>query len=511
MNLRQFFTKKKIIWSVIILLLIGGIGYRCSVGKNTAGNIQTDVVKRQNLQQTVLATGQVVSSTDLQLSFKSAGVVSRVNVKEGDAVKTGTVLATLDQKDQLATLTQAQGALAQAQASYSKVLAGAASQDIAVAQAAVDSAKTALANAKVVQAQAVANALAQLVGLPAVAVPASSNTSTATLTVTGTYNGTEQGAYVVQVNSSNATYPTLNISGLESNSLVVNRTSQTPIGTHGLSVQISSTGTLNSGDTWTISIPNTQSASYAALNAAYQSALVAQKQQIDAAQSALDQAQAALSLKAAPARQVDIDAAKAQILTAQGQVQAAEANLEHTIIRAPADGTVTRVDVKVGEQASPSVPVLILQDIGNLHIEANVSEADIAGIQPGQSIDVTFDALGPERHFTAMVQTIDPASTVISGVVNYKVKASIAVINDIKPGMTANMTIMVAKKDGVLALLQQAIINKSDGQYVRVVDDPKTKTYHEVKVQTGLQADGGMVEIVQGLNEGQEVVTYIKM
>ena len=58
--------------------------------------------------------------------------------------------------------------------------------------------------------------------------------------------------------------------------------------------------------------------------------------------------------------------------------------------------------------------------------------------------------------------------------------------------------------------INNAIINKNDKQYVRVIDDPKNKTYHQVQVQTGLQADGGLVEITSGLNDGQEIVTYVK-
>jgi len=45
---------------------------------------------------------------------------------------------------------------------------------------------------------------------------------------------------------------------------------------------------------------------------------------------------------------------------------------------------------------------------------------------------------------------------------------------------------------------------------VRVIDDSKKKTYHEVQVQTGLQADGGLVEIISGLNDGQEIIIYMK-
>jgi HlyD family secretion protein len=145
-----------------------------------------------------------------------------------------------------------------------------------------------------------------------------------------------------------------------------------------------------------------------------------------------------------------------------------------------------------------------------LYAEALVSEADIASVVVGQSIDNTFDALGPYEHFESKVLVVNPASTVVSGVVNYKVIGSLENIPNIKPGMTANMTILVAEKKGVLTVSSSAIINKEDKRYVRVVDDTKTKTFHEVEVTTGLEADSGLTEILSGLTEGQEVVTYIK-
>ncbi len=154
--------------------------------------------------------------------------------------------------------------------------------------------------------------------------------------------------------------------------------------------------------------------------------------------------------------------------------------------------------------------VIVLQDVGNLHTEADVSEANVASLQLGQSIDYTFDALGPDKHFQGKVLTINPASTIISGVVNYKVTGNLDNIPNIKPGMTANMTILVAKKDNVLAIPSTAVINKNNKQYVKVIDDSKKKTYHEVQVQTGLPADGGLIEVVSGLEDRQEIITYIK-
>jgi multidrug efflux pump subunit AcrA (membrane-fusion protein) len=98
----------------------------------------------------------------------------------------------------------------------------------------------------------------------------------------------------------------------------------------------------------------------------------------------------------------------------------------------------------------------------------------------------------------------------VSGVVNYKVTGSLENIPEVRPGMTSNMTILVTERKGVLVVPTSSVINKDSKKFIRIVDDPKTKTYHEIEVQTGLEADGGLVEIVSGLTEGQEVVTYIK-
>jgi len=166
--------------------------------------------------------------------------------------------------------------------------------------------------------------------------------------------------------------------------------------------------------------------------------------------------------------------------------------------------------VKVGELAQAGVESMKLLNIGDLHTEALVSEADIASVTVGQSIDNTFDALGPDKHFTTTVLTVNPASTIISGVVNYKVTGSLEKIPDIKPGMTANMTIEVASKKNVLVVPASAIINKGGKHIVKVITDPKKKTYKEVEVETGLEADGGLTEIISGLTKGQTIVTYIK-
>jgi len=517
---KKFWTKKKIIWTIIIVLVVGAIGYRIFKPKNNAANIQTATVTKQDLKATVLATGQVVSSVDLNLGFQASGVVTKVNVVEGDQVKAGQVLATLDQASAAASLTTARGSLAQAQANYEKVLAGDSDTQIEVAQQAVDAAQVALNNATTTlattQAQestAVKNAYNTLLNTSITAIAASGNADAVTPIITGTYTGTNTGVYNITLYASGSGLQ-FQVSGLENASGNV-RNQPTPMGSFGLYIQFGSSNPAV-GDSWTVSIPNTYAPAYVTNYNAYETALQAQASavstaqgQVQSAQSALAQAQASLNEDLAQASSADIDVAKAQILSAQGQVDSAEAVLANTVLTAPSNGTITEVDIKVGEQATAMQEVMILQDVGDLHVEADVSEADIASLQPGQSVDITFDALGPDRHFTGSVLTVNPGATVISGVVDYLVKASIPNVPDAKPGMTANMTVLVAQKSNVLAVPSSATIDQNGNQYVRVIDNDKTKTYHQVQVQTGLQADGGLVEITSGLSEGQEIVTYI--
>jgi HlyD family secretion protein len=502
---KRWLTRNKIIIYVIIILAAGFFVMRSK--NNGASQIQTDTVKRMDLKQTVLATGQVTSETDLSLSFQTSGIVSRISTQVGDKVQAGQILATLSQSSQIASLTQAQGALAQAQAAYQKVLDGASNEDVAVTQVALDNAKSSLENTKLQQQVLADNAYSALLNSTPAAIASAGNTGSITATVSGTYTAKDQGQYqIVIVITGNGLK--FQYSGLETGSGSVDIAPQ-PIGTRGLYIQFSSTS-VPANNSWTISIPNTQASTYVTNYNAYQSALETQRVALTTAENVMSAAQAALDLKKAKARPADLAAAQAEVLTAQGQVQAAQSNLENTMIRAPAKGTITSVDVKVGELATALKEAIVLQDVDNLHVEANISEANIADLKVNQSAEVTFDALGLDRIFKAQVQQIDPASTVISGVVNYKVTLGLEKLSDIKPGMTANLNILTAEKDGVLAIPSRAVINQDSKKVVRLVTDAKTKAYKEVEVKIGLNADGGLVEVLSGLNEGQEIVTLLK-
>jgi len=519
--MKKFFTKKRIIWIAVLALIIGAIGWRIFSPKDASAGIQTDTVKRQDLQQTVLSTGQVVSDTNLNLSFQTGGIVRSVAVKEGDRVKAGRMLAMLDQGTAGASWTSAQGVLAQARANYDRVMRGSTSQQTDVAQKAVDATQVALDNAKKnldqVTAQQnllVKNAYSAWLNGGLAVLPGPSNLSISNPTVSGTFAG-NPGQYQIRLFDSGTAGVWYQLTGLESAQGQVRSAAPIALGTLGLFIQFPTTVAIT--DTWTVDIPNAKSTSFVTNNNAYEAAKATRAQTVqtaqntvDAAQAALSQARANLNLTMAPPAKADVDAAAAQVMSAQGQVLSAGAAYRNTILTAPADGTITAVNIKIGELASALQSVMGLQSVDKLHAEANVSEANVASLAVGQPVDFTFDALGPDTHVSGTLRVINPASTVVSGVVNYKVTANIDATAAIKPGMTANMTILVAKKDQILAVPSRAVIEHDHRQYVRVIDDAKKKTYHEAAVQTGLRADGGWVEIVSGLVEGQVIVSDIQ-
>jgi RND family efflux transporter MFP subunit len=484
--------KKKRYWiplAIVLLIVVITLLKPSSAVKNTV----TEVAKYSDLKQTILATGQVVSNTDLNLSFNTSGVVKAIKVKVGDEVKKGVVLATLDQASEAAALTSARGALAAANARYKRTLEGASNEEVALSQVILD-------QTKLTQDTLVENAYQNLLNsTPEVTSYPLSDDYTAP-TLSGTYNIGKEGQIIIEVGLSGGSFETR---GLITTTGDVSTTNPQPIGNSGLFIQFPGGVTLNYTE-WVIDIPNKNAADYLTNYNAYQSAL-------SQAKATIDQREAELALKKATARQSDIDLARADIITAQGQVEQAEAKYNNTVITAPLDGTITRIDLKPGELASALKEVIILQDVNNIYLEANVNEANIASLNLGMPVDVTYDAFGRDQTFKGTITKIDPSSTLISGVVNYKVTASVEQLENLRPGMTANMTIKAKEKGRVIAIPSRSILTDTDGsKTVRLIKNSKNKKWKEVPVMTGMEGDGSMVEVISGLMEGDEFVLLIK-
>jgi len=341
----QRIIKKKRFWIILGIVLII-FGYFIFKPKDVS-NIVTDKATYMDLKQTVLATGQVTSQTDLNLSFNSSGIVKSIKVKVGDNVKEGDVLATLDQGAQLANLTSARGALAAANARLTHTIEGASNEEITLAKIALANAKQNYTDTKSTQDTLVQNAYYNLLNSTPEAVPADGTSDYVAPTISGSYSLGKEGAINLEsYYSTNGT--SFKVTGLTSGSGTSNSIISQPIGDSGLYIKFPSTTNI-SVTNWVINIPNKKASNYLANYNAYQAALKTQSQAVSSATSDLEQAQATLTAKQATARPEDVAIAKAQVDSATGALQIAQGAYNNNFIYAPADGVITVVNVKIGE------------------------------------------------------------------------------------------------------------------------------------------------------------------
>lgn len=253
------------------------------------------------------------------------------------------------------------------------------------------------------------------------------------------------------------------------------------------------------------------------------------KNALSAAQDQLDLKKAGSTpeqIRAQEARvkqaQANLSSQSAQITQAWASVEQIQTQIQKATLKAPIAGVVTRMEAKVGEIILPTsqfaeVSLVTLISEGAYEIEANVPEVDIAKVKVGDLATVTLDAYGSDIEFDARVATIDPAETVVEGVSTYKTVFQFLEADErIRSGMTANMDILTDKRDNVLNIPQRAVITKDGDKIVRVLreEDEDTETFtdriEEVKVKTGLRGSNGYIEILEGVNEGEEIIVFFK-
>ena len=227
--------------------------------------------------------------------------------------------------------------------------------------------------------------------------------------------------------------------------------------------------------------------------------------------------------------------AEANVKIKQGAMDKVKADLEHSTITSPIDGVVISRSVDVGQTVAASLqaPVIfqIANDLTKMQIDSNVAEADVGVVQVGQDVDFTVDAF-PTQTFHGKVVQVRNAPITVQNVVTYD--TVIGVSNPdlkLKPGMTANVSIIAARKDNVLQIKNAALryrpadagaaemgsrspssrggrgapgrerTSSERTVYVLSFGQPKP-----VQIKTGI-SDGISTEVTDGLREGDQVVT----
>lgn len=220
-----------------------------------------------------------------------------------------------------------------------------------------------------------------------------------------------------------------------------------------------------------------------------------------------------------------VSSARQNVTTAQEEVQRAQTNLGYATITSPIDGVVISKSVEEGQTvaASFSTPELftIAKDLTNMQVIADVDEADIGEVAVGERVSFTVDAY-PNEIFNGKVTQVRLQATTTNNVVTYEVVISAPNADmKLKPGLTANVTIYTAERQGVTSVSAKALRFTPTKETVgkrRIIDcNGKNKVWtidgnslkaHAVNIG---MSDGIHTEITGGIADGTEIITEIKV
>jgi len=489
---------------VILVLVVAGLLWYF-FGQNTSPTMTSVQVKNGDITEKINLTGQVKASQGVDLTFLTPGKVVANYVKVGDKIYAGQTLAVLDQGSARSALTIAQGSLDQAQANYNKLLAGATQQNVKTVQDSINLAQQNLTNAY----------------------------NGAINTLNGSYTSIYN-AYNVAVAIQNSYFTTQDPQGIAfssaKNDISANmQTIQTSLNTAKTSMAPADIDaavsqailSLNNvyDDMNTVRAQCDQGIYFYKVTVADKATLDGQKTSINATLTGvtalgqniaslkliLQSAQDQLSVTTAPPTEDNIDLAKAQILSAQGQVDAAQAVVNNTVLSAPFSGQVDKDTVVLGSIASSNIPVITISN-ENLEIDTSIPEIDVSNAKIGQAADTTLDAFGNNTVFPATIVSIDTAPSIVNGISVYNAKLKFNNADSrIETGMTANINIISDTHKNVLLIPESAVIQQNGKYFVMVDNGNSPKTAQEVTI--GL-TDGKNIEIVSGLSLNEKVLAY---
>ncbi len=533
-------TKKLIIIISVVAIVLIAILYQTVFKQEELAFDLVEVI-RGDVHQEVLETGMVTKGGKVDLGFKNSGTIEEIYVSVGDVVEQGEVLAELDNDQLQIQLNETRASLASSQAQLNKLLAGSTTEEIAAAQTTVANAETALTNAEKnledVELKAEENlddAYEDALNLLGDAYLKIYNSFNLVDSILETYfsketqesNIIEKRVNDIRVNmnqsksyldtaKSNSTNENIDNALLEMRIVLdstfddlttireisefplyhnpVSSTDKSSLDAHRGYINTALTNVVNSQQT----ISGTKITNTTNINTAQTS--------VDTVQGTLKSAQDSLALLLAKPRQEDIDLYQSQVDQVKARVQLLENQIQDTILRSPTSGQITEINKEKGETTQPASQsaVISLLPLTPFQIEVDIYEEDVVKVNIGNSVDISLVAF-PDQFFKGELIIISPVEKLVDGVVYYEVKIEFKEIpENIKPGMTADLTINTLSKENVLVIPVDAVIEKEDKKIVEVFKDGSIE---EREVVTGLEDNDDMVEVISGLEEGENVI-----
>jgi RND family efflux transporter MFP subunit len=509
--------RRRFLWAGLALVVLAGLGAYLLWG--LPHGPATVVVRRGMIRGTVVASGEVVSEREVQISSRVAGQVSAVPVKAGDEVVSGTLLVTVEASTLDYQVREARLRVELAQLQLDQGRAGARPEELAAAQADLDMATAHLQALQNPRPQDVTVARQEVVQAEAALAQAQEATGVAVETARLNWETAANALRDAQDNYSRIYWENehLRRMGIE-----LSQAQKDAEASAWRRVQDAEAG-MEQGR---LAYEQAQQDQQAALATA-QSRLAEARARLQAllagptaadlaqAQAQVDRARAALEELQAGPRPSEVRILEKDLELAQLSLEEALADLDKATVRAPFSGTVVTVAVEEGEMVGAGSALVQLADMQRLRVQARVDEIDVGQVSPGQPVTITLDAF-PGRPLRGSVKEIAPAVALDLGTASYLATVALAgpltatqapsetsaPSLTLRLGMAANLTIVTVEKDSVLLLPRQAVERVGVGSYVTVLRGGR---HERVRVTLGV-ADPQNFEVVEGLVEGDVVV-----
>ena len=214
---------------------------------------------------------------------------------------------------------------------------------------------------------------------------------------------------------------------------------------------------------------------------------------------------------------LNVESAKYAIISSEASVKEAKENLAKTKIYAPKNGTISRLNVEIGERVvgtaqMSGTEILSLANLNEMEVVVEVNENDILNVEIGDKVDIEVDALA-NQNFKGVVSEIANSADYVGisadQLTTFKVKIEIIDVANFKPGMTATVEIITAEINNALSVPIESITLRYDSisdkkiECVFLILDDKVK---KVNVKTGIQ-DIDFIQVKKGLSLNQKVVS----
>lgn len=507
-------------------------------------NLETTIVKRDTITKKVQASGEVTLKNRIELSFKEGGEIEEILNKEGKSVQKGDPIVQIKNIDLQAAYLQANASYNKALANLQKVQEGATEEEVNVYESNLDLTKASMAQVE----SSLRKARVELENtkeeydrnINLYKATGENEVKAALIDMQNALSDVDniQREHFVTNDRESLRIRNLeqkmrnSIDDLESVSVLEERFGVAKESLSSFLDYLTEVREVCDKPAYRNKVSDTQKETLEAAKSTinttlgsvvtsesnYLSALAGKEEKVRLLEASIDELEDSLESKkeevekrkreliqvSRSPKDYEVMSVQADVDNAFAVLNRAENDLSEARLKAPCSGVVGKINVDPAEMVSKGEPVALMLCEGGYNVQVDVPETDIGMIEVGDKALVSVYAF-PGQLYEGEVIEIEPAETILQGVVYYRIKINFDSPRNIKPGMTSDVDIVTETKEGVLVIPQIAIDQRPEGDYVRIREG---RDFVERKIETGISDFEGNVEVTAGLKEGEEIVLY---